>query len=110
MNQNPLSSLEEHYRQQMLNDRLDNIAESVQYIKGVCYMPKFIEVEAFTDAYESPRQRISINPSQIAYIVENDSGTFIHMSNNSSIHSTQSRDEILSLIKSSDASSNTYIK
>ena len=71
---------------------------------------KFFEVEMFQgDGNMAMKKKISVNPEYIAYIEDDDTAhAFIHMSTKSILHTVESRDAILQLIKATNAA--TYVK
>ena len=108
MDQNPLIDLIANAKQQKLDADIQNIKTGIQTImKEGIYMDKFIEITVLTNALGTSTNKVSINPKYIAYIEEDDSHAFVHMSTGSILHTAESRAEIFKLIEG--AEHQTYI-
>lgn len=103
MYQNPLADLVESRRQDILEQKILNII-------GRSNMEKLIELEIFRGDIDDSlsHKKVSVNPKYIVFIEENDSHAFVHMSNDSILHTVESRNEILKLI-GEGSTNQTYI-
>lgn len=77
-------------------------------------MIKMIEVTEYTNFDDTTHlKKVSVNPEYIAAIEEDGSRAVLYMSNNSVLHTVESRAEILALVRSATTATtmnNTYIK
>lgn len=110
MNSNPISDIAEQVKQQKLNNELKQIKADISTLmKARDNMPKLIELEIFqTIGGNTSTKKVSINPEYIIFIEEKNDNAIIHMSNDATLHSVESRDDILKLVGS--AKSSAYVK
>jgi hypothetical protein len=109
MNPNPLVDIIENTKQLRLENDIKEIKGNLQtLIKERNNMEKLIELGLLQNSEEDLAQKkVSINPKYIAYVEEDEGHAFVHMSNESVLHTVESRNEILKLIEGS--TNQTYI-
>ena len=77
-------------------------------------MIKMIEVTEYTNFDDTTHiKKVSVNPEYIAAIEEDGNRAVLYMSNNSVLRTTESREEILALVRSATTATTTnttYIK
>lgn len=110
MNSDPLTDIAEQVKQQKLANELKQIKADINTLmKARDIMPKLIELEIFqTVGGTTLTKKVSINPEYIIFIEEKNDNAIIHMSNDATLHSVESRDEILKLMGS--AKTSAYVK
>lgn len=109
VNQDPLADIIEKANKQKLDNNIKDIKEGIQLlIRERNIMEKLIELSLLqNDDNDFSHKKVSINPKYIAYVEEDDAHAFVHMSNESVLHTVESRNEILKLIEGS--ANQTYI-
>ena len=109
MDQNPLIDLASKVERQKLENNIKCIRDDIQLlIRERNSMEKLIELSLLqNDENDFSHKKVSINPKYIAYVEEDDAHAFVHMSNESVLHTVESRSEILKLIEGSP--NQTYI-
>ena len=109
MNPNPLADIIENTKQLRLENDIKEIKGKLQtLIKERNDMEKLIELSLLQNTGDDLAQKkVSINPKYIAYVEEDDGHAFVHMSNESVLHTVESRNAILQLIEGS--TNQTYI-
>ena len=109
MEQNPLIDIANRIQQQRVDGEIQKLSNNIELLKKeLNHMEKLIELGLLqSNGDDLTQKKVSINPKYIAYVEEDDSHAFVHMSNESILHTVESRSEILKLIEGS--SSQTYI-
>lgn len=106
---NTLLDITEKAKQQQLDRELDKIKMNLNVLlKERNSMEKLIELGLLqNNGDDLAQKKVSINPKYIAYVEEDEGHAFVHMSNESVLHTVESRNEILKLIEGS--ANQTYI-
>lgn len=106
---NPLADMMQQYSYQKLESDIKNLKVSIDFfIKERNSMEKLIELGLLqNNGDDLAQKKVSINPKYIAYVEEDEGHAFVHMSNESVLHTVESRNEILKLIEGS--ANQTYI-
>lgn len=106
---NTLLDIVEKAKQQQLDNDLKQIKANIKVLmQERNSMEKLIELGLLqNNGDDLAQKKVSINPKYIAYVEEDEGHAFVHMSNESVLHTVESRNEILKLIEGS--ANQTYI-
>ena len=109
MDMNPLAEISHRYPYQKLESDIKELKASIdRFIGERNCMEKLVELGLLQgDGNDLAQKKVSINPKYIVFVEEDNSHAYVHMSNESILHTVESRSEILKLIEGS--SSPTYI-
>ena len=96
---NPLKDIAERQKEQKLYNKLDALEKSVDNLRRDTMKLISIEIFPLQANKDATVHTISVNPDQIAFILDDNTHSYIHMSNGTVLHAVASRNNILALIK-----------